>query len=666
MTEDEPQPVVQPSTADQPHSALPWGIVLDNVWAQLRPAERTAIVETCKDAWLYVRRRLQTHICLYISRALASHLATTGRDALKTRYPFANRLTLRYDRDVMEEEDGLSSNSNEDRGRAASSVVATLGRHEGIKACRLDYWEYLPQSCAMSLLAALPSLDNLELNQAYRLDLEAVLIPGLTRLTSLTANADHILMAPELLRSAPVLTQLQELRLSQLQVNDQPADNALCQALGALTGLTLLELVTFSAATRTGMVALKGIHNETLRPHPLARLPSTLAALSRLRCLVVSDTHLEKRTANGILGALPALTQLTELVMPEARTREEGWLALQQCTTLTRVHLYSIELKGQARAKAPGSITWWRRLRLEDTCLPELAAIMPLPGLTSFIGTLWMHYGDGAVPPRDFTGLDRVLTTLGSADMGEVRLWLEVDCDIWPGLARILGQLPSLAEVVVRARHPHPLEPRDLAALAGAATRLQYLDLNNCAIDDEGLRPLGELPLLRKLCLGLAERPGQDGHTPEAVKWMARLMTGRARPSLIVAPHLHDGEMEELEEWQAEDPATRGSVTVAEALPSLELPLPGDPAVSGGPFFRNGGGAGGRGGGAEGGRHGAAGGAGGAGGGGGGAGGGGGGGGGMGSTGGRHENVPYSLVDPDDPLVLLSNDVNDFFRRIDL
>ena len=55
----------------------------------------------------------------------------------------------------------------------------------------------------------------------------------------------------------------------------------------------------------------------------------------------------------------------------------------------------------------------------------------------------------------------------------QVRLWLELDCDIWPGLSRILGQLPGLAEVVVRARAPHPLAAPDLAALLGAATRLQ-------------------------------------------------------------------------------------------------------------------------------------------------------------------------------------------------
>ncbi len=42
-----------------------------------------------------------------------------------------------------------------------------------------------------------------------------------------------------------------------------------------------------SAATRTGFVALRGIHNETLRGRPLARLPETLTALTQLRDLVV-------------------------------------------------------------------------------------------------------------------------------------------------------------------------------------------------------------------------------------------------------------------------------------------------------------------------------------------------------------------------------------------
>ena len=35
------------------------------------------------------------------------------------------------------------------------------------------------------------------------------------------------------------------------------------------------------------MVALRGIHNETLRGHPLARLPASLSQLTALRILVV-------------------------------------------------------------------------------------------------------------------------------------------------------------------------------------------------------------------------------------------------------------------------------------------------------------------------------------------------------------------------------------------
>ncbi|KXZ52351.1 hypothetical protein GPECTOR_10g985 [Gonium pectorale] len=398
------------------------------------------------------------------------------------------------------------------------------------------------------------------------------------------------------------------------------------------------------------MVALRGIHNETLRGRPLSRLPAVLPGLAALRVLLISDPHLEIRTANACLGALAGLTGLEELTMPEARTREEGWLALQQLTSLSRVHLYSIELKGQAKAKAPGSITWWRRLRLEDTCLPEMAAVMPLPGLASFIGTLYMRYGDGPVPAKDFAGMDRVLATLGAAE--EVRLWLELDCDIWPGLARILGQLPRLAELVVRTRHPHPLTGADLAALLGThgATRLSYLDLNNTALTDEELRPLEGLPSLVKLCLGLAERLDQRGHTPAAVQWLAALLAARRRPSLLVAPHLLDSEMEDLEEWQEADPPTRGSVSISEALPDLELPLPGDPAVAAGPFFRArehsaAAGAAGERGAGSGGRF-----------------------QGPGGSGGNGSSSAgtYSLADPDDPLVMLSNVVNEFFRRVDL
>lgn len=37
----------------------------------------------------------------------------------------------------------------------------------------------------------------------------------------------------------------------------------------------------------------------------------------------------------------------------------------------------------------------------------------------------------------------------------EVRLWLEVDCDVWAGLGVALSGIPCLEEVVVRTRPPH-------------------------------------------------------------------------------------------------------------------------------------------------------------------------------------------------------------------
>ncbi|GIL49792.1 hypothetical protein Vafri_6022 [Volvox africanus] len=145
-------------------------------------------------------------------------------------------------------------------------------------------------------------------------------------------------------------------------------------------------------------------------------------------------------------------------------------------------------------------------------------------------------------------------------------------------------------------------------------------------------------------------------------------MAGRRQPSLIVAPHLLDCELEDLEAWQAEDPVTRGSVTVAEALPDLELPPPGDPGVFAGPFFRNGpASVGGRareapgGEGRDGVRHGVV------------SDSGGGGGGGSG-TGGIGPaglglgigSMKYTFVDTDDALVLLSNNIDEFYRRVDL
>lgn len=78
----------------------------------------------------------------------------------------------------------------------------------------------------------------------------------------------------------------------------------------------------------------------------------------------------------------------------------------------------------QAKASAPGSITWWRRLRLEDTCLPELASFMPVPGLGCFIATLFMRYGEGPVPAREFKGLDAVLACLGGVEeVGGRKCW---------------------------------------------------------------------------------------------------------------------------------------------------------------------------------------------------------------------------------------------------
>jgi hypothetical protein len=136
-------------------------------------------------------------------------------------------------------------------------------------------------------------------------------------------------------------------------------------------------------------------------------------ACARVAAGQVSDQHIETRTCNALLGALPALPHLEELVLPEARVgaweleeaggklgsswgrsrggqcwqrlqaqyamtgmqrsrltdwlssastacaapsppqvKDAGWLALQQCTRLQRLHLYSIELKGQASGAA--------------------------------------------------------------------------------------------------------------------------------------------------------------------------------------------------------------------------------------------------------------------------------------------------------------------------
>eukprot|EP00198_Chlamydomonas_reinhardtii_P001356 XP_001690692.1 predicted protein [Chlamydomonas reinhardtii] len=290
------------------HIAPCWSIILDNTWAHLRPGERAALAETCKDAYSIIRHRLQTHVSLHVSSALAEHLAGQGLTPLK---------------DVMEEEDGPAA-SNEERGRAACAVLAALGQHAGITACRLDRWDYLPGSAAAALLSCLPSLSSLELSGSYRVDLEALLLappPGLAGVTCL---------------------RLRELRLSGVQVNDQPSDNDLCAAVGVLTQLTQLELVTFSAATRPGMVALRGIHNETLRGHPLARLPASLSQLTALRILVVGLVSfiatLYMRYGDGPPPAkdFAGMDRVLATLGAAEETKEEGWLALQQMTSLTR------------------------------------------------------------------------------------------------------------------------------------------------------------------------------------------------------------------------------------------------------------------------------------------------------------------------------------------
>lgn len=65
-------------------------------------------------------------------------------------------------------------------------------------------------------------------------------------------------------------------------------------------------------------------------------------------------------------------------------------------------------LAPRLQARAGPRVTWWRRLRLDDTCLPELAAVMPLPGLDSFIGTLYMRYGEEPIPQTDLIGWQKV------------------------------------------------------------------------------------------------------------------------------------------------------------------------------------------------------------------------------------------------------------------
>lgn len=168
------------------------------------------------------------------------------------------------------------------------------------------------------------------------------------------------------------------------------------------------------------------------------------------------------------------------------------------------------------------------------------------------------------------------------------------------------------------------------------------------------------------MCLGQAQRENQEGHTPLAVQRLAVVLAARRRPALLVAPHLLDSEVEQLEEWQEQEPHERGAVTVADTLPPdvlmaahLSFNLH---AASG----------------ADGGREGAGGGAG-AGGqhrasvvaqsfaGGSGAGSAAGAGGyqGVGTSSGSGV-VRWSLVEPDDALVVITNDSNEYFRRVDL
>ncbi len=73
--------------------------------------------------------------------------------------------------------------------------------------------------------------------------------------------------------------------------------------------------------------------------------------------------------------------------------------------------------------------------------------------------------------------------------------------------------ITRLQEVVVRARHPHPLDARDLSCLAAAAARLRFLDISQSDIGDEGLRPLEELTELTKV-----RRGGRDKKPMEQVR----------------------------------------------------------------------------------------------------------------------------------------------------
>lgn len=142
---------------------------------------------------------------------------------------------------------------------------------------------------------------------------------------------------------------------------------------------------------------------------------------------------------------------------------------------------------------------------------------------------LCVHAAVYLVPPH----LHATSTACAAVRRGRLRP-REATSSAWrPMRHRLLPRCCGrLQEVVVRARHPHPLDARDLYCLAAAAARLRFLDISQSDIGDEGLRPLEGLTELTKV------RPGSwVGKGLEQARWQKGMCGGwrHARGSYVSA-----------------------------------------------------------------------------------------------------------------------------------
>ncbi len=207
--------------------------------------------------------------------------------------------------------------------------------------------------------------------------------------------------------------------------------------------------------------------------------PEALARFSGLRHLVIEGGYPR--------DSMAPLAGLTELVRLRASV-PGGWTAMAASTRLEEVEAFRPRLKDLRRLR-----TWTRLRRLT----------ISMGGLESLAGA------EAFERLEALTLVDLRLDDLGPLHglpaLAEVRLVaLGRVHDLEP-----LGTLPALRSVTIRGGHgPSETVHVDSLAPLALATSLEELVLRHALVDDRDLRPLADLPALRRVELfGDLERP---------------------------------------------------------------------------------------------------------------------------------------------------------------